>query len=92
MRRKAYYIINGITLYRLLMAPVLILLIFIHDEVHVFKWLLGISFFTDLIDGWLATLVLILLVLFIIQTVLALIRYGKLSSFHTYSAKYAALM
>jgi phosphatidylglycerophosphate synthase len=132
MKKKAYYIINGITLYRLLMAPVLVLLIFT-NQVHVFKWLLGISFFTDLIDGWLArrynviskfgarldsladdltvvagiigmvvikpeffkqhwAFLLILLALFIIQSVLALIRYGKFTSFHTYSAKCAALM
>jgi phosphatidylglycerophosphate synthase len=34
----------------------------------------------------------ILLVLFILQTVLALIRYGKITSFHTYMAKTAAIM
>lgn len=53
MKKGSYYIINGITLYRLVAAPVLVLLIFTH-QVNVFKWLLAISFFTDLIDGWLA--------------------------------------
>jgi cardiolipin synthase (CMP-forming) len=37
-------------------------------------------------------LVAILLVLFIIQTILALMQYGKISSFHTYAAKCAALL
>lgn len=119
-------------MYRLLMAPVLVFLIF-SNQVHVFKWLLGVSFFTDLIDGSLARrynviskfgsrldsfaddltvvagmigmavikpeffkqqlpFLFILLALFIIQIVLALIRYGKFTSFHIYSAKCAALM
>jgi phosphatidylglycerophosphate synthase len=132
MKKNSYYIVNGITCYRLVMAPVLVLLIFTH-QVHVFKWLLAISFFTDLIDGWLArrykvtsilgarldsvaddltivagivaavvlkpeflkqqmALFIILLGLFLIQMVLALLRYGKVSSFHTYSAKLAALL
>jgi len=124
--------VNAITLYRLIAVPVLLLLIFAH-QVNLFKWLLAISFFTDLLDGWLArsykvasimgskldsvaddcTIVAaiagvvvlkpeflkqqmlpigILLVLFIIQTVLALMQYGKISSFHTYAAKCAALL
>jgi CDP-diacylglycerol--glycerol-3-phosphate 3-phosphatidyltransferase len=132
MKKDSYYIVNGITLYRLMAAPVLVWLIFTH-QVNVFKWLLAISFFTDLIDGWLArrfkatsilgarldsiaddlTVVagmvavvvlkpaflkqqmvffIILFALFLIQIMLALLRYGKVSSFHTYSAKFAALM
>jgi phosphatidylglycerophosphate synthase len=132
MKKGSYYIINGITGYRLLAAPVLVLLIFTH-QVNAFKWLLAISFFTDLIDGWLArrfkatsilgarldsiaddlTIVagmvgavvlkpafmkqqmvffIILFALFLIQIILALLRYGKVTSFHTYSAKLAALM
>jgi phosphatidylglycerophosphate synthase len=132
MKKGSYYIVNGITLYRLIAAPVLVLLIFTH-QVNVFKWLLAISFFTDLIDGWLArrfkatsvlgarldsiaddlTIVasmvavvvlkqaflkqqmvffIILFALFLIQIILALLRYHKVSSFHTYSAKLAALM
>jgi phosphatidylglycerophosphate synthase len=132
MKKNSYYIVNGITLYRLMAAPVLVLLIFTH-QLNVFKWLLAISFFTDLIDGWLArrfkatsilgarldsiaddlTIVagmvavvvlkpaflkqqmvffIILFALFVIQIMLALLRYGKVSSFHTYSAKLAALM
>src|SRR5688500_17955370 len=53
MEKTSYYIINGITVYRLIMAPVLVVLIFSH-QVNLFKWLLAVSFFTDLIDGWLA--------------------------------------
>jgi CDP-diacylglycerol--glycerol-3-phosphate 3-phosphatidyltransferase len=124
--------VNAITLYRLIAVPVLLLLVFAH-QVNLFKWLLAISFFTDLIDGWLARsykvtsimgakldsvaddctivaaitamvilkseflkqqilLVGILLTLFIIQTVLAFIQYGKISNFHTYAAKCAALL
>ena len=130
MKKGSYYIVNGITLYRLMAAPVLVLLIFTH-QVNVFKWLLAISFFTDLIDGWLArrfkatsilgarldsiaddltvaasmvavvvlkpaflkqqmVFIIILFALFLIQIMLALLRYGKVSSFHTYSAKLAA--
>jgi CDP-diacylglycerol--glycerol-3-phosphate 3-phosphatidyltransferase len=114
------------------MAPVLVLLIFT-NQIQLFKWLLAVSFFTDLIDGWLARkykvtsilgarldsiaddltivagivaaivlksaflkeqmiFVIILLGLFVIQVILALLRYGKISSFHTWSAKLAALM
>jgi phosphatidylglycerophosphate synthase len=132
MEKRSYYIVNGITLYRLVMAPVLVLLIFTH-QVNAFKWLLAISFFTDLIDGWLArrfkvtsvlgsrldsiaddltiaagivavvvlkpeflkeqmVFVIILVALYLIQIILALVRYGKVSSFHTWSAKLAALM
>ena len=35
--------------------------------------------------------IIFLLVLFLIQTILAFIRYGKISSFHTYAAKISAL-
>lgn len=37
-------------------------------------------------------LIIALLALLVIQTVMALIRYGKISSFHTYLAKLAALL
>jgi CDP-diacylglycerol--glycerol-3-phosphate 3-phosphatidyltransferase len=35
---------------------------------------------------------LLLLVLFLVQTIYALIRYGKMTNFHTYLAKTAALL
>jgi phosphatidylglycerophosphate synthase len=53
MKNNRFYIINGITLYRLIAAPFLLYLIFTSQE-HLFKWLLAISFFTDAIDGYLA--------------------------------------
>lgn len=45
--------INGITLYRIVAAPFLLVLL-ITSNYELFKWLLGLSFFTDLIDGFLA--------------------------------------
>ena len=53
MHKNSYYIINGITVYRIVAAPFLIFLIFT-GKVDLFKWLLAVSFFTDLIDGYLA--------------------------------------
>ncbi len=53
MKKSSFYIINSITIYRLAAAPFLIFLIFIGNY-DLFKWLLPISFFTDLIDGFLA--------------------------------------
>ena len=128
----SYYVINGITLYRLIMGPILILLA-IMGESELFKWLLPVSFFTDLIDGTLARqykvsskmgammdsiaddmtvaaaiagmfllkydfieahliLLWIVLGLFAIQTTYALIKYKKITSFHTYLAKLAAIL
>ncbi|MBP6334040.1 MAG: CDP-alcohol phosphatidyltransferase family protein [Bacteroidia bacterium] len=130
--RQSYYIINAITAYRLIAAPVLIGLIFL-GKVDLFKWLLALSYFTDLIDGYLARkfkvasilgsrldsiaddftilasligllvlkpefiesqskILLILLSLFLVQNIFSLIRYLKVSSFHTYLAKSAAIL
>jgi CDP-diacylglycerol--glycerol-3-phosphate 3-phosphatidyltransferase len=129
---QAWYIINGITLYRIAAAPFLLILLF-YGRIEIFKWLLALSFFTDLIDGFLARkykvtsvmgtrldsigddltvlvaviglfvlkadfikaqkLIFIgLLILFIIQAVYAFIRYGKMTGFHTWLAKTAALL
>ena len=130
--KQAWYIINGITLYRIIAAPFLLVVLFT-KQYEIFKWLLGVSFFTDLIDGFLARkykvtsilgtkldsigddltvlvamialfvlklsfikqhiiIFIILLVLFLVQTSYALIRYGKMTNFHTYLAKTAALL
>ena len=130
--KQAWYIINGITLYRIIAAPFLLVLIFT-GQYELFKWLLGLSFFTDMIDGFLARkykvasimgtrldsvgddltvlvgiialfvtklefikeqkfIFLLLLVLFLVQTIYALTRYGKMTNFHTYLAKTAALL
>jgi phosphatidylglycerophosphate synthase len=53
MNKQGFYIVNGLTLYRLLAGPVLLYFIFT-DNINVFKWLLPISFFTDMLDGFLA--------------------------------------
>ncbi|MGZ4000376.1 MAG: CDP-alcohol phosphatidyltransferase family protein [Mucilaginibacter sp.] len=131
-RTTKSYIINGITFYRMLVAPVLVYLIVAH-RFDIFKWLLLLSFFTDAIDGYLARMykitsafgsridsiaddltiiaaivgiyvwhptfilyeivpVSILLILYLVQNTLALIRYKRLTSFHTYSAKIAAIL
>ncbi|NDF99241.1 MAG: CDP-alcohol phosphatidyltransferase family protein [Chitinophagia bacterium] len=47
--------INGITLYRVLAAPFLLALLVSGPPVW-FKWMVALSFFTDLIDGVLARL------------------------------------
>ena len=129
--KQAWYVINGITLYRIIAAPFLLVLLFT-EQYGIFKWLLGVSFFTDLIDGYLArkykvasilgtrldsigddltilvgmialfimktafikqeiVMFIILFSLFLVQTIYAIIRYGKMTSFHTYLAKTAAL-
>lgn len=128
----AYYLINGITFYRLFSAPFLFALAY-NGNLEIFKWLLTLSFFTDAIDGFLsrkfkvsslfgakldsiaddaiilvATLSLwilkrefivdqwlpisVLLSLFAIQTTVALLKYHKITSFHTYLAKTAAVL
>lgn len=130
--KRAWYIINGITLYRTLAAPVLGLMLYT-GRYEAFKWLLLVSFFTDFIDGFLARrykvtsvmgtrldslgddltvlagitgLIVIypefiraekwwfiaLLLLFFIQLGFALYRYGKMTNFHTYLAKAAAIL
>ena len=132
MNRISYLVINGITLYRLVAAPVLIVLAFTRN-LDVFKWLLALSFFTDLIDGYLARkfkvtsiagarldsvaddltiaagmvglflfkpefireeflILCIVFGLFFIQLGMALVRYGKITSFHTWLAKTAAIL
>ena len=132
MYKFRYYIVNSITLYRIITAPVLLLLA-VSGDLEVFKWLLALSFFTDSIDGYLArknhvhtklgavldsigddltvgaAIIGILLfqpdfarerlsfftalfILYSSQLILALIRYGRISSFHTYSAKISAVL
>ena len=132
MHRRSFYMVNGITLYRMIAAALLLVLI-ISRQPEIFKWLIAISFFTDAVDGYLArrfkvnsvwgakldsiaddltiavaivgmivfkpgflrqeiTIVILLLILFVLQTSLAFARYGKMSSFHTYSAKAAAIV
>jgi cardiolipin synthase len=132
MYKRSLYIVNGITWYRIIAAPIVLVLIFT-KQFDIFKWLLALSFFTDLIDGYLARkykvvsimgsrldsigddltvfvaviglfvfesefvrkeflILIILLLLFVVQTTFALVRYKKISSFHTYLAKSAAIL
>lgn len=131
MKSRSYYIINSITIYRIVACPVLIVMAFM-GYFEIYKWLLPISFFTDLIDGFLARrfkvasilgsqldsigddltvlaaviglfifkldfilnnlfLSTLLLGLYLLQLLFAFIRYGRLTSFHTYMAKFAFL-
>ena len=130
--KQVWYVINGITFYRMIAAPFLLVFLFA-KQYEVFKWLLGLSFFTDLIDGYLARkfkvtsilgtkldsigddltvlvglialfvlklefmkqhiiIFIILLVLFLVQITYGFIRYKKMTNFHTYLAKTAALL
>jgi phosphatidylglycerophosphate synthase len=132
MSKLSYRVINGITIYRIAAAPLLLFLIFT-DKPDIFKWFLGISFFTDMIDGYLArkfkvtsvlgskldsigddltvltgiiaifvfkrefimqeiVLISVMLILLVAQNIMAFWRYKKMSSFHTYLAKIAALL
>ena len=50
---KPYYFVNAITLYRIVTVPVLLWLLFT-GKYEWFKWGIALSFFTDLIDGFLA--------------------------------------
>src|SRR5205823_520723 len=52
-KNRAYYLVNGITTFRILAAPVLVICIFT-ERADLFKWILAFSFFTDLIDGTIA--------------------------------------
>lgn len=132
MKNKSYHIINGITLYRLVAAPLLALLI-IFSKPGIFRWMLAISFFTDAIDGYLARKykvtgiagakldsladyltiivsvagivvfkpdflkkeyipIIVVATLYVAQSILALVKYGKLSGFHTYAAKVTSIL
>ncbi len=131
-RPISFFLINSITLYRLLAAPFLVWLA-VSGRVDLFKWFLGISFTTDALDGFLSrrykvdsvfgarldsiaddatvlaaiislwithpeffqehwNVVVGLLVLFAFQNILALLVYHRLTSFHTYLAKAAAVL
>ena len=132
MKTRHYYIVNGITLWRILMAPLVLFLAF-SQQMELFKWLLAMSFLTDAVDGYLARrygvtskrgaildsigddltvgasiagmiafkmdfirqelpLLLIMAVLYVAQLCIALVRYHKMTGFHTWLAKAAAVM
>jgi cardiolipin synthase len=132
MRRTAYYFTNAITFYRLLAAPFLMYLVW-NGNADLFKWVLPISFFSDLLDGFVARkfnvtsplgsridsladdltilaatiavlkfkfyfisenkeVISFMLLLFLFQLIYSLLKFRKISSFHTYMAKAAALL
>ena len=132
MHKTGFYIVNGITVYRLVAAFFLLFLV-VDGQPRLFKWMLALSFFTDAVDGFLArrwdvvtetgsrldsiaddltvlmgivgmcvflpdfvhsqlALIFILTGMYLLQLLLALLRYGKPTSFHTYLAKLAAVM
>ena len=131
MQKLSYKIINAITIYRIVAAPMLIYFVFTTNY-DLYKWLLPVSFFTDLIDGLLArkfkvvsilgsrldsvgddltilaaiigifvfkfdfvlseiVIVIVLISLLAVQNAAALMKYKKITSFHTYMAKAAAI-
>jgi len=122
---------NALSSFRIVAAPVLLLLIYADNQIA-FKWLITCSFFTDMIDGWIArrlhqvsklgsildsigdsltiivgviglaafnkglfhqylTIIFLVVLLHVIQLGLSIWRYRKPSSFHTWSAKVAAM-
>ena len=130
--RTSYIVVNSITMYRLVSAPILLVLAWrgYHD---LFKWLVVLSFFTDAIDGPIsrkykvtsifgarldsvaddATVIISTIALWFInpdflrdhwkgialvvgvlaiQITAALVAYQKVTSFHTYLAKAAAVV
>ena len=129
---RPYYLVNAITLYRIVTIPVLGWLLYTRQDV-LFNCGVTISFFTDLIDGFLArrfhvtsiagtkldsigddltvamaltglivrhpefirthwVILCVLAVVFLLQLGYAFYRYGRMSNFHTWLAKTAALL
>lgn len=128
----SYYLVNGVSLYRMVAVPLLVWLALSH-QFGLFKWLITLGFLTDAIDGYLArrygvnsklgamldsvaddlnlaaaiigvymldpdffvaerVTILILTGLYLTQTLLALIKFHQLTTFHTYLAKAAAVL
>jgi phosphatidylglycerophosphate synthase len=63
----------------------------IADDLTILMAVIGVFVFKPGFISHEKLLVIILLGLYILQTTLAIIRYGKISSFHTYLAKFAAI-
>ncbi|TBN04329.1 CDP-alcohol phosphatidyltransferase family protein [Hyunsoonleella flava] len=129
---KNFNIADWFSFYRILAAPVLIVLI-CFDERLVFAWFLLVSYSTDAIDGYLARklkitsprgsqldsigdqitftiglvglfffekvfiikhiiIILIAFLPYLIQMAIAYSKYGKATAFHTYLAKFSAVV
>ncbi|MDR3714216.1 MAG: CDP-alcohol phosphatidyltransferase family protein [Puia sp.] len=132
MKAYSYYFVNGITAWRILVAPLVIFMAFRQLQ-DLFKWFLVVSFLTDAVDGYLArrygvtskrgaildsigddltvgaaiagmiafkmdfirqelSLLLIMAFLYVLQLCMALVRYRKMTGFHTWFAKAAAIL
>ncbi|GAB2981371.1 hypothetical protein GCM10027049_16700 [Mucilaginibacter puniceus] len=132
MHKIISYLVNSLTWYRLIAAPLLLVLV-ISNQWLLFKWLLLVSFMTDATDGILARsykvnsergsmhdsiaddltiiaaiagvllyrpkfipqhilIISLLLFCYLFQLTLCLVRYRKMSSFHTYLSKIAAVL
>ncbi|HTJ12619.1 MAG TPA: CDP-alcohol phosphatidyltransferase family protein [Dinghuibacter sp.] len=132
MTKTALHTVNGITLYRIFIVPMLLVLIVWHHWT-VFRWLLILSFLTDAIDGYLArkyrvvtkagatldsigddltvlvaiiglfifrpsfirqqtAIIIVLVALYLLTVITALVKYGKLTAYHTWLAKIAAFL
>jgi phosphatidylglycerophosphate synthase len=63
----------------------------IADDLTILMAVIGVFVFKPGFISHEKLLVIILLGLYLLQTTLAMIRYGKISSFHTYLAKFAAI-
>jgi len=129
---KNFNFVDWISFYRILAAPLLLVLLWL-DKRELFTWFLLISYSTDMIDGFLARkfkissargsqldsfgdqvtfvigilglfifenefiiqnifLILISFIPYVIQMVIAYVKYGKATAFHTYLAKTSALI
>lgn len=129
---KNFNIADWFSFYRIAMAPILLLILWL-DFRWLFTWLLLISYCTDMIDGFLArrysitsargsqldsfgdqlTLlvgligifvyefefvkaqyiyIIIVFVPYIFQMIIAFLKYGKSTAFHTYLAKLSAMV
>jgi len=129
---KNFNFVDWISFYRILAAPFLLVLLWL-DNRETFTWFLLISYFTDMVDGFLARkfkissargsqldsfgdqvtfvigilglfifengfviqnifLILISFTPYVIQMIIAYVKYGKATAFHTYLAKLSALI
>lgn len=129
---KNFNIADWISFYRIIIAPFLLLLLWL-DWREAFTWLLLVSYSTDAVDGFISRqlnissargaqldsfgdqitfllgligiviyefefvkenyfLIIIVFIPYIIQMIFAFVKYGKATAFHTYLAKFSAIV
>lgn len=129
---KKFNIADWFSFYRILASPLLLFFLILENR-DIFKWLLLVSFCTDMIDGFLARklqitssrgsqldsvgdqvtfvmglaglavfefdfikanylVILIVFALYMLQMLIAYMKYGKATAFHTYMAKLSAIL